>query len=103
MLSSKNKTELKKYAQAHSKEVLKINIGKDLIDKTLIESINNAFRTRELLKISLLKSSMVQESKNEILIELVSNLKCEVVQIIGNTVLLYKENTKLPHRIILSK
>ena len=103
MLSNKNKSEIKKFAQQNEKSILKVNIGKDLIFNNVITMINNAFNTRELVKICFLKSSMTKMSRNELIIELSSQLKCEVVQIIGNSILIYKPNDKISNRIILSK
>lgn len=101
MLSSKNKQQLKKIA--HTEDVLKINIGKELLNKSVISNILTAFNTRELIKISFLKSALETGNKNEIILDVVSALRCEVVQIIGNTVLIYKPNPKLKDHIVLEK
>ena len=101
MLSNKNKQQLKKIA--HSSEVLKINIGKELLNNQVIQSILNAFNTRELIKISFLRSAVESGNKNTIILDLTSALKCDVVQIIGNTVLIYKPNPKLKDHIVLEK
>ena len=99
MLSNKNKAEIKRFAQQNEKSILKVNVGKDLIYKNVVEMINKAFNTRELVKICFLKSSTAQKSKND----LTSLLNCEVVQVIGNSILLYKPNDKISNRIVLSK
>ncbi len=101
MISNKNKQQLKKIA--HSSEVLKINIGKELLNNQVIQSILNAFNTRELIKISFLRSAVESGDKNTIILDLTSALKCDVVQIIGNTVLIYKPNPKLKDHIVLEK
>lgn len=101
MLSNKEKQQLKKIA--HSEEVLKINIGKDLLDNKVITNIQNAFNTREIIKISFLKSAIENGDKNAIILDLVSALNCDVIQTIGNTVLIYKPNLKLKNHIILEK
>ena len=103
MLSNKNKAEIKRFAQQNEKSILKVNVGKDLIYKNVVEMINKAFNTRELVKICCLKSSTAQKSKNELIIDLTSLLNCEVVQVIGNSILLYKPNDKISNRIVLSK
>ena len=101
MLSSKNKQQLKRIA--HSSDVFKINIGKELLNNQVIYNIQNAFNTRELIKISFLKSALENGDKNAIILDLASSLNCDIVQIIGNTVLLYKPNSELKNRIILEK
>ena len=75
MLSNKNKAEIKRFAQQNEKSILKVNVGKDLIYKNVVEMINKAFNTRELVKICFLKSS----------------------------ILWYKPNDKISNRIVLSK
>lgn len=101
MLSSKNKAELKKIA--HSSELVKINIGKDLLNDSLIESIENCFSTHELIKISFLKSALASKSKQEFILDLIDALDCDVVQIIGNTAIIYRENKEIKNHIVLSR
>ena len=101
MLSSKNKAELKRIA--HSEDLVKINIGKDLLTNSVIESIENCFSTHELIKISFLKSALANKTKQEFILDLISNLDCDVIQIIGNTAIIYRENKALKNHIILSR
>ena len=100
MLSSKNKQQLKKIA--HSSDILKINIGKEVLNNQVINSIRTAFNTRELIKIAFLKSAIENSDKNAVILDLASALNCDIVQIIGNTVLLYKKNLKLKDHITLN-
>ncbi len=99
MLSTKNKAKLKKIA--HSSELVKINIGKGLIDENVVNSINNCFNTHELVKISFLKNSLEEENRETLILDLISELKCDIIQKIGNTLILYKENKKLKDHIVL--
>lgn len=99
MLSTKNKAKLKKIA--HSSQLVKINIGKGLLDKEVINNINNCFNTHELIKISFLKSSLEESNKEALILDLISSLRCELIQKIGNTLILYKENTKIKDHIVL--
>ena len=101
MTTNKQKQQLKKIA--HSSDILKINIGKEVLDKDVIKNIDNSFNTRELIKISFLKSALDNCDKNTLIIDLTSHLKCEVVQTIGNTMLIYRPNDKLKDHIILEK
>lgn len=101
MLTSKNKATLKHIA--HSQDLVKINIGKDLISQSVIDSIENCFNTHELIKISFLKSSFQEKTKNELIVTLVDELDCDVIQIIGNTCIIYRENKDIPNHIILPR
>ena len=44
MLSNKNKAEIKRFAQQNEKSILKVNVGKDLIYKNVVEMINKALK-----------------------------------------------------------
>ena len=99
MLSTKNKAKLKKIA--HSSELVKINIGKGLIDENVVNNINNCFNTHELVKISFLKNSLEEENRETLILDLISELKCDIIQKVGNTLILYKENKKLKDHIVL--
>ena len=99
MLSTKNKAKLKKIA--HSSELVKINIGKGLIDENVVNNINNCFNTHELVKISFLTNSLEEENRETLILDLISELKCDIIQKIGNTLILYKENKKLKDHIVL--
>lgn len=99
MLSTKDKAKLKKIA--HSTELVKINIGKGLIDENVVNNINNCFNTHELIKISFLKNSLEEENKEALILDLISELRCDIIQKIGNTLILYKENKKLKDHIVL--
>lgn len=100
MLRNSQKTLLKKFA--HQNEIVKINIGKETVDNATIQNISNCFNTHELVKIAFLKSCLDQKSKHEVILDLMSKMKdCELVQSIGNTIILYKQNTKLQNHIVL--
>ena len=103
MLTSKNRSELKTIAHRNIKDIVKIELGKDGIDEKLIKNINNCFKTHEIIKVSFLKSAYVNNEKQQLVLDISSATHSEVVQIIGNTVLLYKENDKLKDHIVLSK
>lgn len=101
MLNNKNKAELKRIA--HSTELVKINIGKDTLNDNVIQSIENCFSTHELIKICFLKSALANKTKQEIILDLVGNLDCDVIQSIGNTIIIYRENKDIKDHIILSR
>lgn len=99
MLNTKEKAALKKYAQQN--KILKFPVGKGTIDDNVIEMLNNAITKHELIKVSFLKSALQLVTLEELVLDLSSGLHCEIVQIIGNTALLYKKNPKLTNSIKL--
>ena len=102
MLNNKNKTYLKKIAL--EKNILKFNIGKGTLSSNVLKNIDNYLIKYELIKISFLKSSFSDiDSKNELILDLVSSLKAEVVDNIGNTLLLYRPNKEAKDHITLLK
>ncbi len=73
-------------------------IGKDGVTNSLIEDVLNYLNKHELVKVKLLQNC---DQCNEEAKELFSNADITVVQSIGSTLLLYKENKKLKDSIKL--
>ncbi len=86
MLTGNQKSFLRGLAQRQS---ALFQIGKDALSDTLIQSVDNCLRTRELVKISVLKTA--PEDVKELAFDLAMNTKSEVVQIIGRTIVLYRK------------
>lgn len=101
MLNNKNRAQLKTIA--HSTELVKINIGKDLLTDSAIQSIENCFSTHELIKIGFLKSALGNTTKQELILDLIDALDCDVIQSIGNTIIIYRENKDIKDHIILKR
>lgn len=102
MLSNKEKRFLRKVAV--EKDALKFNIGKEILNKNVLKNLDNALEKHEIIKISLLKNSFSDnDDKNTIILDLVSNLKVEIVEQKGNTLLVYRPNLKLKGHIVLPK
>lgn len=99
MLNSKEKAYLKKFAQQH--EIIKFQIGKNTLDKNVLDTLNKAIIKHELIKILFLKEALQNEEMEGLILDISSGLHCEIVQIIGNTALLFKSNPKLKNRIVL--
>lgn len=95
MLTPKNKAYLKGLAN-HLKP--QINLGKGEIDDGVISSINNSLEAHELIKIKVLQNS--NELCNDLASEITKKTKSELVDIIGRTIILYRESKK-NHKIIL--
>ncbi|MBQ3459455.1 MAG: ribosome assembly RNA-binding protein YhbY [Solobacterium sp.] len=85
MLTTKQKVFLRSLAQT---EKPLFQIGKDAISDNLINTVNNAFRTHELIKITVLKNA--PDDIKEIAFDLARLTKSEMVQIIGRQIVLYR-------------
>ena len=89
MLTGKQKRYLRSLAET---QPALFQIGKDGLSDNLINTVNNAFNTRELVKIRLLQS--VAEDPKGLGFDLAMYTHSELVQIIGRTILLYKKGRK---------
>ncbi|AYV67212.1 ribosome assembly RNA-binding protein YhbY [Niallia circulans] len=87
MLRGKQKRFLR--AKAHHLSPI-FQVGKGGVNDNMIKQISEALEVRELLKISILQNC--DEDKDTVASELVNGTKSELVQIIGNTIVLYKES-----------
>lgn len=63
-------------------------IGKNGISENTINLLSNALDAHELIKISVLNN--VDVSVNEIALDLSSSLHADIVEIIGNKIVLYR-------------
>lgn len=88
MLKSKQISRLKYIA--HSSNLNKYIIGKDMIKETFIEMLDNALEANEMIKISLLKTASIDVDEAAVVLK--SNLNAEIVQKIGRTIILYRES-----------
>jgi RNA-binding protein len=92
MLTPKQKSYLKTLANPLKALVL---IGKDGLTINLIESAKISLKAHELVKVSVLKSCT--SDVREMMLDMASHTKSEVVTEIGRTFVLYKESEK--HKI----
>lgn len=65
-------------------------IGKASLTPEVTEAVSEAFNTRELFKVAVLKNCM--DDPKEIAVILAERTKSQVVQVIGKKIVLYKEN-----------
>lgn len=87
MLTGKQKRFLR--AQANQLKPI-FQVGKVGVNENMVVQINEALEKRELIKISILQNC---EDDKEIVAEaLQSGTQAEVVQIIGNNIVLYKQS-----------
>ena len=94
MLTGKQKRYLRALA-VNEKAIFQI--GKDGLDDSVFVSVREALKARELVKISVLKTC--ETDMNEIVIDLCAKCNAELVQVIGKTVVLYRQSRQ--KRIIL--
>lgn len=87
MLTGKQKRFLRSTAH-HLTPIFQV--GKGGVNDNMIVQIREALEARELLKVSILQNCDVD--KDTVAKELVKGTKAELVQLIGHTVVLYKES-----------
>ena len=92
-LSSKERAELR--AEAHHLTPL-VHVGHQGLTDALRDALDDALRTHELVKVALAKSTDV--SAKEAALELAQALEADVVQTIGRTCTLYRENPDLKRK-----
>lgn len=75
-------------------------VGKSSLTPEFTKAIDEAFNTKELIKIAVLKNCM--DDPNEIAQVVAERTHSQVVQVIGKKIILYKPDKKNP-KIILPK
>lgn len=91
MLTSKQRAILR--GMANTIEPI-VHIGKDGISDTLIKQCDDALTARELIKLSVLETAGM--TARELADKISSDLKAEVVQVIGRKFVLFRRNKKEP-------
>lgn len=94
MLNSAQKKYLK--SEAHALKPI-FQIGKDGVSEKQCQSILDALKAKELIKVKLLNSCPM--TTNEAAIEISAMTKADVVQIIGHTIVFYKKSPKGIYRL----
>ena len=89
MLTSKQKSYLR--SEAHHLQPI-FQIGKSGLTQPIVKQIEEALEARELIKVSVLQNC--EQDKEEIAQLLSEENGIEVVQVIGKTIILYKESTE---------
>ena len=87
MLTGKQKRYLR--SMAHHLQPI-FQVGKGGVNENLIKQVEETLEVRELLKISILNNC--EDDKREIAEEIAQGVKAELVQLIGKTIVLYKES-----------
>ncbi|WP_462420669.1 ribosome assembly RNA-binding protein YhbY [Salinicoccus sp. Marseille-QA3877] len=86
-LSSKNIKQLKK--ESHHLNPI-FQVGKNGVTDNFIEQINDVLEKRELIKISVLQNCL--EDKDDIAEDISKSTDSNIVNIIGNTIIIYRES-----------
>ncbi|MNP50666.1 RNA-binding protein YhbY [compost metagenome] len=87
MLTGKQKRYLR--SMAHSLQPI-FQVGKGGTNEHMITQISEALERRELIKVSVLNNNL--DDPKEIAEELAKSARAELVQLIGRTIILYKES-----------
>jgi RNA-binding protein len=92
-LTSRERAELR--SEAHHLTPL-VHVGHHGVTDTLLQTIDDALRTHELVKIALAKAS--ETKPKDAAHDLAEKLGADVVQTIGRTCTLYRENPDLKRK-----
>lgn len=87
MLTGKQKRFLR--AEAHHLSPI-FQVGKGGVNDNMIKQISEALEVRELIKVSILQNC--EQDKDDVAKALSKGAKAELVQLIGHTIVLYKES-----------
>ena len=89
MLTGKQKRFLR--SKVHHLDPI-FQVGKGGVNENMIKQISEALEARELFKISVLQNC--EEDKSTVADQLAEGTGADIVQIIGNTIVLYKESVE---------
>ncbi|MEH6995671.1 ribosome assembly RNA-binding protein YhbY [Neobacillus drentensis] len=89
MLTGKQKRYLR--SKAHHLDPI-FQVGKGGVNENMVKQVAEALEARELFKISVLQNC--EEDKNVVAEQLAEGTGADIVQIIGNTIVLYKESVE---------
>ena len=78
---------------------MRYQIGKDSVDEDVFNMLNNALKAHELIKIYFNKN--IVDKMHEISDIIVKKLNAELVDNIGHTIIIYRENKEKKNHIIL--
>ncbi len=92
-ISSKQRAALR--AEAHHLQAL-VHVGHGGVTRTVLQTIDDALRTRELVKLHIVKRD--GDELRDVVGALANDLGADVVQIIGHTTTLYRENPELERK-----
>lgn len=81
----------KRFLRAEANQIKPIfQVGKVGVNENMIKQIHEALEKRELIKVSILQNC--EEDKNIVAEQLAEGTGAEIVQVIGNIIVLYSES-----------
>jgi RNA-binding protein len=89
MLTGKQKRYLR--SKAHHLSPI-FQVGKGGVNENMVKQIADVLEARELIKVSILQNC--EEDKDVVAEQLSKGARAELVQVIGNTLVLYKESVE---------
>ncbi|HEU4631462.1 MAG TPA: ribosome assembly RNA-binding protein YhbY [Gemmatimonadaceae bacterium] len=92
-LTGREKAELR--AEAHHLPAV-VHVGKEGLSPALVQSLDDALRTRELVKVQLGRS--VDEKAKALAGKIAERVGAEIIQVIGKTITLYRHNPELKRK-----
>ena len=95
MLTPKQKAILKSHANSISNRHL---LGKAEIDEAFLHSLDVSLEAHELIKVGLLQTTSYSPLEVGMICE--EKLRCEIVQIIGKVIVLYRKSKTHPRNLI---
>lgn len=87
MLTGKQKRFLR--SKAHHLSPI-FQVGKGGVNDNMVKQIEDVLEARELIKVSILQNC--EDDRDTVAEQLSRGAKAELVQVIGNTIVLYKES-----------
>lgn len=91
MLTSKQRAKLR--SMANSMETI-LQIGKGGVTENTVKQVSDALTARELIKIRVLENSLY--TAKEAAAEIAQATGCQVIQILGSRITLYRPNPEKP-------
>ena len=95
-LTSKQRKHLE--SLAHELDPV-VRIGKNGITPTVVNTVQETLQARELIKVKLLETA--PHEKMEVAVKLMEATKCTLVRVIGNIIVLYRQNLEKKYHISL--
>lgn len=89
MLTSKQRANLR--SRANDMETI-LQVGKEGIGATLLKQVDDALTAREMIKIRVLNNQ--EMTSRQIADEISAQVECDVVQVIGTRIVLFRRNAK---------
>lgn len=83
----------KRFLRAKATQLKPIfQVGKMAVNENMVKQVNEALEKRELIKISVLQNCA--DDKETVAKQLIEGTNALLVQILGNSIVLYKESTE---------